>query len=71
MKWRLFLVSKPERINYQEVHAVRNVQRNSPDRKKITPDEDTDIYKGMKIIRHGNYMTKYIRLKKVSLKIIV
>lgn len=42
------------------VHATRNVKINHLTR-RITPDENLNLHKGMKGTRKSNYMETYIR----------
>lgn len=34
--------------------------------RKLPPDENADLSKGMISTRHGNYMGKHVRLKKIK-----
>ena len=51
---------KAEIIHHQQTHTIRNVKRSLLGRKKMIPDGNMEIQKGMKDIGSGNYLIQYV-----------
>lgn len=57
----VFRHTKAEMI-HQQTYTTRNVKRSLSGKKKMIPDGNLDLYKGMKNTRNGNYVGKYFFL---------